>query len=373
MAAQPIKVLHVITWMDAGGAQAHVLDLVRADDPGLDVAVASGSNHGDPGPLEPEFSSPGSLYRLGHLRRELSIRDVAAIREIRALIRRLQPDVVHTHSSKAGVLGRLATIGLPVKTVHNVHGWSFSPMTGARRRAVIVLERLLARATDVLVTVSHADAAVARSNKIRPRRWIEVIRSGIELGAFRAAAHPAERLQTAAPVIGTVGRVATQKDPITALEVFAGVRRTLPDARFHWIGDGPLREDVERRARKLGLGSSFMVLGHVDDVPSKLASLDVFLLCSRWEGLPRGLVEAMACEVPVVASAVDGVPDVVVDGVTGRLVSSGDIPGLTRAVIDTVRDPAFACTMATNAVGQLDEFSVEETRRRTAALYRSLV
>lgn len=373
MAAQPIRVLHVITWMDAGGAQAHVLDLLRTDDPELDIAVASGSNRGDPGPLEAEFASAGSLYRLQHLRRELSVRDIAAILEIRSLIRRLQPDVVHTHSSKAGVLGRLATIGLPVKTVHNVHGWSFSPMKGLGRRAVVLLEQVLARLTDVLVTVSHADAEAARANRIRPRRGIEMIRSGIELSVFRAAARSEARTQSSSPILGTVGRVATQKDPMAALEVLAGVRRVVPDAQFHWIGDGPLRRQVEVRARELGLESSFKVLGHVNDVASQLSSLDVFLLCSRWEGLPRGLVEAMACEVPVVAASVDGVPDVVVEGVTGHLVPPGDTHGLTRAVVDSVQNPADARKMAQAALGRLDEFSVEETRRRTGQLYRSLV
>lgn len=372
MPTQPIKVLHVITWMDSGGAQIHVLDLLNADD-AVVAEVASGSNGGDGGPMESEFAAAARLHRLRHLRREFSIRDLAAVREIRSVIRRAQPDIVHTHSSKAGVLGRIAAVGLQVRTVHNVHGWSFSPMTGVSRRIVILMERVLARTTDVLVTVSHVDAEIAHRNQIRPRRAVEVIRSGIELGAFRNAARDPTRSGDAVPVIGTVGRLAPQKDPMTALDVFVAVRGRFPQAQFRWIGDGPLRPVVEEQAAARGLGSSFEVSGHVSDVPAELSGLDVFVLCSRWEGLPRGLIEAMACRVPVVAMAVDGVPDVVVGGETGQLVSPGDVSGMVRAIVCSLANRTESDAMASTAAERLDEFSVEETRRRTAALYRSLV
>lgn len=369
-----IKVLHVITWMDSGGAQQHVLDLLAIDPATVEVQVASGTHRGEAGSMASTFDDATTVHRLRHLRRELSIHDLAAIHELRSLIRRVRPDIVHTHSSKAGVVGRLASLGLPVTTVHNVHGWSFSPLSGVRRRAVILLERLLARSTDVLVTVSHADATAAQRSGIRPRGRIELIRSGIDLGAFCSVSRErGERSDSPALLIGTVGRLAPQKDPLAALEVFRAVRNVVPGAQFHWIGDGPLRGAVERLAAAAGFESSFQVLGQVDDVASELVSLDVFLSCSRWEGLPRGVIEAMACGVPVVATAVNGVPDVVGDGVTGRLVPAGDLDGLVTAVLDVTRAPEAARRMAVEASSRLDEFSIDETRRHTAALYQSLM
>lgn len=169
----------MITWMDVGGAQDHVLSLVSGLDPGrFEVAVATGTSKGALGRLFDPLADAVQVVPLQHLRREISpLHDLLAVREIRQLIKAFQPDILHTHSSKAGVVGRLAAAGTRVKTVHNVHGWTFyATENPLLRRAVIALERRFAAHTDVMLNVSAADAAVGQANGITPRVSTEVVR-----------------------------------------------------------------------------------------------------------------------------------------------------------------------------------------------------
>ena len=142
-----------------------------------------------------------------------------------------------------------------------------------------------------------------------------------------------------APVVGTVGRLSAQKDPETFLRVARQVLDEVPDACFVIVGDGPLRDATERLAARLGLGDRLHLLGIRRDVPEVLRALDVFVLTSRWEGLPRVVLEAMASVVPVVASSVDGTAEVVQDGVNGLLVGAGDVGGFAAATVKLLQQP----------------------------------
>ena len=269
------------------------------------------------------------------------------------------------------MVGRLAAMSRPVKTVHNVHGWSFNGLAdGPVNAAVIRLERWLGSRTDVILNVSGADQLRGVELGIRPRHSTELIRSGIDLTWF--AGTPSPRPSTGAPTIGTVGRLATPKNPLLAVEAFAELRRLVPDARFRWVGDGPMRAEVEQAIHRAGLDESFMLCGTCRDVPGELAKLDLFVQSSRWEGLPRGLVEAVAAGVPVVATDVGGVGELIRDGVTGRLVPSGDARALAEAIHESLGDRAGAAHMAKTALDAAAEFSANVMCARTAAVYEAL-
>ena len=290
----------------------------------------------------PELVSPISP---GHDRR--------ALRRLTELMAREGYEVVHTHSAKAGALGRLAAerAGTP-RVVHTFHGFPFHEFQSRPRRAAYVgIERYLARRTDIFLAVGGAVAAEAVRRGIAVPERIRVINPAIEPSAGPAgpAARAAARGRLGVPVgcrvVGTVGRADYQKAPETFVDAIAGLDRD--DVYAVWIGDGPMRQEMETRAARRGLEGRFLCAGHRDDVPDLLPGLDVFAMASRYEGLPCAVAEAMAVGLPVVATAVNAVPDVVLPGETGLLVSPERPRQLAAAINYLLNEPAEAARMAT--------------------------
>jgi glycosyltransferase involved in cell wall biosynthesis len=279
--------------------------------------------------------------------------DLVALVQLTRLVRRLRPDLVHTHTAKAGTLGRLAALLARVPViVHTYHGHVFHGYFSApRTRAFLAIERWLARRTDRLLTVSETVRAELLALGVGDPDRLTVVPLGLDLegflgcealrGGFRAELGVAADV----PLVGIVARLA----PIKAHEVFlqaaAAVARELPTARFLVIGDGERRRELEALAVRLGLGPQVRFLGWRADLPRIYADLDVVVLTSRNEGSPVSLIEAMAAARPVVATRVGGVPDLVDDGVTGLLVPSGDTRALAAGLSGLLGDPARRCLM----------------------------
>jgi len=265
-------------------------------------------------------------------------------------------DVVHTHSAKAGALGRLAAerAGTP-RVVHTFHGFPFHEFQSrGRRAAYVAIERYLGRRTDMFLAVGGAVAAEAVRRGIAGPERVRVINPAISLPdipagpAARAAARRRLGVPVGGKVVGTVGRVDYQKAPESFVDALAALDR--PDVYGVWIGDGPLRRDLERRAERRGLGDRLHCVGHSDDVPGLLPGLDVFVMASRYEGLPCAVAEAMSAGLPVVATAVNAVPDVVLPGETGLLAAPERPQQLAAAIRYMLDQPAEAARMA--AAGQ---------------------
>jgi glycosyltransferase involved in cell wall biosynthesis len=278
--------------------------------------------------------------------------DRRALRRLAELMTRGGYEVVHTHSAKAGALGRLAAerAGTP-RVVHTFHGFPFHEFQSRPRRAAYVgIERYLARRTDVFLAVGGAVAAEAVRRGIAVPERIRVINPAIEppagLGgqAARAAARSRLGVPIGCKVVGTVGRVDYQKAPENFVDAIAGLDRD--DVFAIWIGDGPMRKEIEARAVRRGLQGRFLCTGHRGDVPELLPGLDVFAMASRYEGLPCAVAEAMAAGLPVVATAVNAVPDVVIPGETGLLVSPERPRQLTAAISYLLDETAEAARMA---------------------------
>jgi len=283
-------------------------------------------------------------------------RDARALRLLTEHLADVGYDVVHTHSAKAGALGRLAAerAGTP-RVVHTFHGFPFHEFQSRGRRAgYIAVERYLARRTDVFLAVGGAVAAEAVRRGIAAPDRVRVINPAISGPASPAS--PADRAvarrRLAVPVgctvVGTVGRVDYQKAPESFVDALAELDR--PDVYAVWIGDGPLRRDLERRVDRRGLRDRFRCVGHRDDVPGLLPGLDVFVMASRYEGLPCAVAEAMTAGLPVVATAVNAVPDVVLPGETGLLASPQQPQQLAAAIRYMLDEPIEAARMA--AAGQ---------------------
>jgi len=374
------RILHVITRLEPGGAQRNTLYTVEHLDRGqFEPALAWGP--GDP--LDEAAAAIPDLRRepVPELVRPISLAlDRRALQRLVGVVRRLQPQVVHTHSSKAGVLGRLAArIGRAPVVVHSIHGFGFTPLQpGPVRMLYVIAERVMARWTDHFVAVSESNLRAGLALGLFPPERASVIRSGIELGRFRSPAggrEARERLGVpeGAPLVVQVGNFKPQKAPLDFVRVAAAVARQAPGAWFVMVGDGELRAAAEELASDLAVAGRIVFCGWWDDIPGLLAASRVSVLTSRHEGLPRAAVESLAAGVPVVATAVDGTPEVVKDGRNGFLVEAGDVAGLARRVSQLLRDDGLHRRLAAAAGEGLDEFDIDRMVREQEELYRWLL
>lgn len=373
------RILHVITRLEPGGAQRNTLYTVaHLDRREFSPVLAWGP--GDPLDDEARRLDGVELCPVPDLARPVRPwRDLRALAGLRRLIRRVQPDVVHTHSSKAGILGRLAArLERAPAVVHSIHGYGFTPLQPpATRAAFLAAERLAARWTDRFVAVARSDLERGVALGLFPRERVVLIRSGIELGRFRAAdpgpVRRRLRLPDGASVVAQVGNFKPQKAPFDFVRAAAAVAGAHPGTVFVMTGDGPLRPAAERLAAELVVADRFCFSGWLDDIAGLLAVTDVSVLTSRHEGLPRAVVESIAAGVPIVATAVDGTVEVVRDGVTGLLVPPGDIAGLTEAISALLADPGRRAEMARAAGAEdLAEFDIDRMVRDQEELYRCL-
>lgn len=372
--APQLHALLVITRLDVGGAQETVLALAaQLPRYGVRVTVVCGEEVEAGGAIHDDVRATGAaLHVVAELRSPIRAgADLAAVRALTSLLRELRPDVVHTHSSKAGVIGRVAARRANVPTVcHTVHGWSFHAGQPRLVQATFRwVERRLASRTDALVVVSRADLQEGLREHIgtKPQYWL--IRSGIIVAPFGASS---ERGRTRDHrVVLFVGRLVDQKDPVLVVRSFGLLAARLPDVKLRIIGDGPLRGEVLNEIARLGLHDQIELLGVQRDVRRLFADADVFVLASRWEGLPRTVLEAIAEGVPVVANDVGGVTEVVEDGLTG-LLHDRTPESIAEALHRMLIDPALAARLVVSARQRLEPFAAEVMVEATASLYRQL-
>ncbi|MDD5628946.1 MAG: glycosyltransferase family 4 protein [Elusimicrobia bacterium] len=381
MSPAPIKVVHVITRLDLGGAQRNTLHTVRSLDPERFAAVLV---CGRGGVLDEELASwpqdgPRSLY-VDDLVREVSPgHDLRAFLTLRRLFLEEKPAVVHTHSSKAGILGRLAAraAGVPV-IVHTFHGFGFHEGQSRVKKWLYVLaERLAGSMSTALVFVSRDNQEYARRYGLGdPARYV-LIRSGVRLSELPARCDATAKKQSlglppGSRLVLSVGNFKPQKNPADFLAAARIVARAQPEAAFAFVGDGPLRAEMEAGLGELG--PRFLLPGWRHDVAELLAAADVFVLTSLWEGLPRALVEAMKSGVAAVCYATDGVKDVVRDGENGFLVAQGDVAALARRVEELLEDEAMRKRLGAAAAASIGlEFDIDAMVRRQEQLYLRLV
>lgn len=373
------KVCHLITKLELGGAQQNTLYTCSQLDPQqFEVSLIAGPG----GELDQQASRAAYPFEIS----PQLVRPIAPAADLRALIdltrrlKRLQPAIVHTHSSKAGILGRMAAslAGVPV-IVHTVHGWGFHPgQTWAKRALFIWLERAMALITTQWIVVSRANAEQGQRRRIAPREQFELIRSGVELNRFRRARNNGRlraelQLTDDQLLVGMVACLKPQKAPLDFVAVAEQVIQQHPNALFVLVGDGELRGDVENAIATAGLEQNVRLLGWRRDVPHVVGDLDLLLLTSRHEGLPRVIPEAMAAGKPVVATAVDGSPEAVTQNETGFLRAAGDVDGLASDVTRLLSDSALRQRMGSAAAERVEPWDIDEMVRRQEQLYQRLL
>lgn len=363
-----MKIAFIVTRSDLiGGAQIHVRDLAAAlTQHGHDAVVLTGAS----GPYVDALRAAGvETIPLKHLGAAIRpIQDARALYEIYATLKQLKPDLLSTHSSKSGILGRAAArlLGLPV--VFTAHGWAFTP--GIPRREALVyrwIERIAAPLASRIITVSEFDRQLALSYGFAAPDKLVTVHNGMPdvPPALRAdpARSPVRMVMTA--------RFEPQKDHPTLFLALAGLRSR--PWSLDLIGDGPLLPAAESMARDLGIAERVRFWGQRMDVAEQLAQAQVALLITNWEGFPRSILEAMRAGLPVVSSGVGGTAESVRDGETGFVVGQGDVQELKQRLELLLDDPGLRSRMGACGREQYEKhFTLEHTVAKTLRVYRDI-
>jgi glycosyltransferase involved in cell wall biosynthesis len=360
------RILRIVTRLNTGGPVKHLTALARALDPGrYEQRLAAGREGPGEGSMRPFVEAQGVQLTMvpemvGTTR--LGPGDVVAVARIRRLIRDFQPDVVETHTTKAGIVGRLAAHleGSPV-VLHVYHGHVLEGYYGAIKTWMArSAERVLARKSDRLVAVSaHVKSDLVKFGVASPEQ-ITLVEPGFDLTPMlrcrleRGALRRELGLDPGTPLVGIVGRLTPIKNHRLFLAAAAAVLAVRPDVHFLVVGDGESGPAIRALARRLGLMKRLTFTGWRYDLPRIYADLDVVVSCSKNEGTPFTIIEAMAAGCPVVATRVGGVPDLLKDQATGLLVPPAQAAPLVAAILRLLGEPGLGQALARAAAAQVE-------------------
>ncbi len=377
-----LRVIHVITRLTLGGSSENtVLSIAGLRAAGHDCVLVAGATPSEPAVVDAARARGCPVELVPWLvRAPAPARDLRALAGLVRLFRQRRPSLVHTHTSKAGFIGRLAArIARVPRVVHTPHGHVFYGYHGRAPTAAFVgLERLAARWTDRIVVLTERGAEEHLARGIGRAEQYVAIPSGVDTAALAASApdRPTARralgLPADAAVIVGVGRLVPVKGFDVLVAALPKVGAAVPSARLLLVGDGPERPAIESLARGLGVADRLTVTGARSDVTPYLAAADVLAAPSRNEGMGRVLIEAMALGVPVVAARVGGIPSVLGGGRFGRLVEPDAPAAMADALTALLGDPALRVQLAEAGRRRAGDFTVEVMTSRLIRLYEEL-
>jgi glycosyltransferase involved in cell wall biosynthesis len=361
-----MKIMWLITRGDSiGGAQVHVRDLAtRAHHDGHEVVVATGV----PGPLTEQLAAAGVRVRLCEgMAREISPhRDLTAIHSVIGILTEEKPDLLSTHSSKAGIIGRIAAHRLHVPVIFTAHGWAFTSGVPQPKRTIYrLIERRAAKWADKIICVSDNDRELAVAAGIEPDR-LTTVHNGMPDIDPALRARPG---QAGPPRAVMIARFDRQKDHDTLFRALLDV----PEIHLDLIGDGPGRAGSEALAGTLGIADRVNFHGQQRDVAPWLAQAHLFVLSSHWEGFPRSTLEAMRAGLPVIVSRVGGAAEAVTDGTTGFVVAPRDRDELSVRLRDLAAHPDRRAALGAAGRERYErEFTFDRMYDATLSVYRTI-
>jgi len=362
--SQKPRILYVITRAERGGAQTHLLILLSELRREFDLGLAVGEE----GFLTAEAQRLGiEVFVIPELTRSVSfLRDLQATKAVAATIRDFRANLMHAHSSKAGVIGRLASTITGVPSVFTVHGWAFADgATTGRKLVAIPTEWFASKFGTHTITVSSSDEALARRFGMHRRGNIATIHNAV----YEPRLHAKPEKQP--PVVTMVARFCYQKDHSTLLKALSQINT---EYSLWLIGDGPNRSSLEKQVNELGLHERTTFFGTVSDPSELLARSQVLVLTSRYEGLPMSILEGMSLGLPTIATDVGGVRELIKDGETGYLVRKENIESVRSALQRMLVDPGLRRAFGRAAKDRCRQhFSVQQMTAQTSATYRSIL
>jgi len=388
-----IKVVHIITRFNKGGSAENTFFTVLGLDKGrYEVLLVKGpsppGNSDDPETRAAQANIDAARYwgvkviTVNHLLREVRpLSDLRAFVSLLRIIRRERPVIVHTHTSKAGILGRWAALFCRVPIiVHTPHGHVFWGYFGpVKTRLFVWLERMTARFTDAIITLTSQEREDHLNLRIAPERKFVVIHSGVDLGKFlvdrcdREDAKRALGIDSATTVLGTAGRLTAIKGQEVLIRATAELARQGNVVKLVLLGEGELRGELEELACRLRIAERVHFLGWRADVVKAMAAFDIFCLPSRNEGMGKVLVEAMALGIAIVASDIGGIKDIVHHGENGLLVPVGDVEALAEAILYLCRDPKRRRQMGEAGRLMVPQYSSDEMIIKIDQVYGKLL
>ncbi len=306
--------------------------------------------------------------------------DAQVILRLARLIRRGSFDLIHAHGSKAGFIARVAAIGGRVPVVYSPHNFAFhSGVPRWQAHIFAFVEKLTARYwTAKIITVADGEQELARQFGVGTPDLFATVHSGVDLSAFSRRVDSSEQktalgVPREAQLVGAVGRLSAQKNPLAFVRLAARVHEKNPAAHFVWIGEGPLEKQSRQLAVELGVENVLHFAGQRADVPSDLRALDVFVMTSRWEAFSLALLEAMACGLPIVAARLPGIAEAVEEGASGFLLPVDDADGMSAAVQTILSDRELAKRMGAHARRRVEQnFTRAQMMDKLMQVYQSV-
>ncbi len=380
-----IKLIHIITRLDKGGsAENTFLTLKGLDKSRYEVSLIAGPVEDPSQDRRKQIEESGVSYiQVPQLRRNINLfYDFPALLKIRRLLKKEKPDIVHTHTSKAGLLGRLAArlAGIP-SIIHTPHGHVFFGYFDAlKTRMFILLEKLASRITDKIIALTPREKADYLRYKVAEEDKLVIIPSGIEL--YKCQPIPQEErsklkkklgIPEHSAVVGTAGRLVPVKGPGFLIQAVGQVISEHPDTYLVFAGDGPLRKNLEKDAVDMGLAKNIIFTGWRDDMARILSVFDIFCLPSLNEGMGRVLVEAMALGKPVVASDVGGIPDLIIPGKNGFLVPPRNPGELAQQILFLIKNREEREKLGRAGKKMASTYSDEIMVKKIAELYEKVL
>ena len=368
------KIAFIITQLQLGGAQKSVLYSVNnMPKDKFETYLLCGRGGFFDEEAKKEIKN---LLFIPNLQRAINLKqDFLAFKQIRKALKKIKPDIVHTNSSKAGLLGRFAAASLGLKCVHTVHGFAFnSEQKLPVRIFYVLLEAFCSLMTKKIIFVANTDIDLAKKYKIAPQKKFVLIRAGVEVKtkedfpSFDKNKKLKElNLSKENKIILSIANLKPQKNPLDMVKAAKIVCEKFPQAVFLYLGTGPLKEATEALIKEYKLENNFKLLGHRTDTTELLMISDIFALSSLWEGLPMALIEALNMQVPAVCYNVNGITEVIKNGKNGFTVKSKDYQTLAKNIIK-ILEGSFKFTSY-----DLTEFDIDTMVKNQASLYESLL
>ena len=338
MMKNKIRILHVA--QAAGGVDRYIRMLLKYLDKEKfeNILVCSQDFH------EEDYRDLVDSFEQVEMTRAIGSSDLKAIKEVRALIKKYNPDIVYAHSSKAGAITRVADIGLKNHCIYNPHGWAFNMRCSAKKKAMYTaIEKIAAPFCDKIICISDAEKQSALDKKICREDKLQVIFNGVDIESYENGVRGTiKRIDLNIPedafVVGMVGRMSPQKAPDVFVKMAKHVKDEVPNAHFIIVGNGNQEDEIRKYAEDNGFSNSLHITGWVDNPMSYVELFDVACLLSRWEGLGLAPPEYMMAGKPIVASRVDAIPNIIRNGENGLLVEVDDDIGASKAVLRILRE-----------------------------------
>lgn len=370
MMKNKIRILHVA--QAAGGVDRYIQMLLKYLDKEKveNILVCSQDFHKD------DYNGLVDYFEQIEMTRAIGGNDLKAIKEVRALIKKYNPDIVYAHSSKAGAIARIADIGLKNHCVYNPHGWAFNMRCSAKKKAMYTaIEKIAAPFCDKIICISDAEKQSALDKKICREDKLQVIFNGVDIESYENGVHGAVKrkdlnIPEDAFVVGMVGRMSPQKAPDVFVKMAKKVKDAVPNAHFIIVGNGNQEAEIRKYAEENGFADCLHITGWVDNPMSYVEIFDVACLLSRWEGFGLALPEYMMAGKPIVASSVDAIPNIIRDGENGLLVEVDDASGASKAVYELYTNDELKDSLIENAYKDVHERFDE---KRVASEHMKLV